>query len=305
MREIGLEQPHAADRLALCRLVTAAAVVRTVWHMPPGEFFTEHSDLLDRARGRPERRAMPAGVYEGLRVTAVLSTTAWALGVDHPAVKLCANVSFGVLQKRVVDFHPELWTYNSHLNAFLALLSVTEARAAEDDEFASTTLAALQSSFACVYLQSGLAKLIGSGPSWLRGGTTRAAWGELGTPLGKRLATSDPWIAALASAGTVAFEFGFAPALVLAWRRRALAGLASVLFHGTVKATMDISFWHLAWFAGPLFSVPDSVTAGIARHLRSTTRRSRRRAWAVAAGAALSLATRSIKWRKVVARAGH
>ncbi|MBB5855714.1 hypothetical protein ACFQ05_35615 [Amycolatopsis umgeniensis] len=270
-REIFLDQPAAGERLALTRLTLGAAIIRTVWHLPPGAFFAEFSKLLEETQSprRAGTRLSAAG-YETLRAATVLSVGAWAVGVEHPAVKVLANASYAALQRHVVGFDRELWSFTGHLNAGLALLSFADTRggvAERNPQLASALLATAQAGYAMVYLQSGLAKFTGSGWRWLDGRTVRYSWGELGTAAGKRLALLPRPVAAAASVATVAFELGFAPALAASWRNRAAFGFASMAFHAAVKATMDISFWHFSWLAAPLFSAPPGLGRWVADHV--------------------------------------
>ncbi|MFJ6722352.1 hypothetical protein [Streptomyces sp. NPDC091259] len=299
-REVFLEQEDAAQRLALCRITTGAAVVRTVWHLPPGDFLAEYADLLNRAGpASTKRRALDPVLYEGLRMVAAASTAAWALGADHAAVKITANVSFAVLQRYVVAFHEDLWSYNSHLNVFLAALSLAPPTAGSGadgltPQTASALLASLQMYYAAMYLQSGISKFVGAGWKWSEGSALHGAWGELGTRLGKYLAAKYPALPPTASKATLIYELAFVPLLFAAWHRRHLLGLSSAAFHGTVKATLDISFWHLSWFSAPLFSVPRSVARPVAEVVQ-LPRRSKLAGGALATAGALAAAAPLLK----------
>lgn len=220
----------------------------------------EYAGVLDRAQQRVRPRlSMSPPTYDALRMVTIASVGAWALGAEHPAIKATANACFGALQVQVVEFHDELWSYTSHLNAYLGLMSLFDTRREANPALASTILCAMQAIYASIYLQSGVSKLIGAGWRWTDGATLRAAWGEFGTPLGKWLSRADPRLAAGASTLALAFELGFAPVLLLFWRRRAVLGIASAAFHCSIKASMNISFWHFSWFSVPLFAVPNSI----------------------------------------------
>lgn len=294
LRRLAAVQPDAADRLAVSRLTTGLAIIRTVHHLPPGDVLAEYAEILDRAeeRATPRRKLSPAA-YDALRAATIVSVGAWMLGVEHPVVKVAANASFAALQRHVVEFHEEMWSYNSHLNAFLALLSLTDsrgagaARPAGEPLLDAAVLSAMQAVYATVYLQSGVSKLAGAGWRWADGNTLRAGWGEFGTPLGKRLAVTDPRLASVASVAALALELGFVPALLLAWRHRAWLGAASALFHTSVKATMDISFWHLSWYSAPLFAAPPSTVRRVATAAYGRTGRAAKVAVAVAVAAAV------------------
>ncbi|MFJ9762447.1 hypothetical protein ACIRUY_01405 [Streptomyces erythrochromogenes] len=296
LREMLLEQDDAGQRLVLCRLTTGAAVVRTVWHLPPGDFMADYADMLNGSgTGSGTRRALQPHLYEGLRVLAATSAAAWALGNDHPAVKITANASFALLQRYVVAFHEDLWSYNSHLNVFLGALSLT--RSSGDSvsspgasQAHSALLAALQAYYAAMYLQSGISKFVGAGWKWTGGSALHGAWGELGTHLGKRLASHGGSLPRALSTATLAYELAFVPVLLLAWRRRALLGLSSAAFHGAVKATLDISFWHLSWFSAPLFVVPASLAEPVVEAIQAPRRSKLASGALVAAGVAVAAA---------------
>ncbi|MEV7185436.1 hypothetical protein [Kitasatospora sp. NPDC093102] len=317
-----LGRSHAAERLALCRLITGAAVLRTVWHLPSGRFVADYKPMVEEADGRPAKGpALDPLVYEALRGVAAVSTGAWMLGARHPAVKIAANGSFALLQRQLVALDDDAYNYNSHLNVFLALLSladepgsavagaVTGAVAGtgaavdaeyradpEYTEYASAVLTALQAYYATMYLQSGISKLVKVGWRWTEGRTLRAAWAEVGTPAGKRLAAMDPGLAKAASTAALVYELAFAPLLVAAWRHKELLGLSSAAFHGAVKATMGISFWHLSWFSVPLFAAPDEAVRRCGRLLAAPRGNARARRGAAVAGALLGAAPLVRSW---------
>ncbi|MFF4704389.1 hypothetical protein ACWC4D_09975 [Streptomyces sp. NPDC001288] len=300
----GLHQEEAADRLLLCRLTTGAAILRTVWHLPPGRFLADYRPLVDEAAGKQRRSStLPPLAYEALRYVAAASTGAWMLGARHPAVKVTANASFALLQRQVVDLDDSLYSYNSHLNVFLCLLSLADDTAEPgstdvDQEYASALLLAMHAYYAAMYLQSGLSKLTSVGWKWTQGRVLRAAWAELGTPAGKRLSASSPALARGASTGALLYELAFAPALVAMWERKALLGLSSAAFHGTVKATMNISFWHLSWFSVPLFTAPAKSSHGYRRLLAAGARSMRAGRALTAAGALAGAAPLVTSWLK-------
>lgn len=246
----------AGERLAMARLTTGLAVLNTLWHLPPGEVLEQHRATEEE----PARRVSPEQ-YEALRRLAFVAVGAWTLGAEHKAVKCAANVSFAAVQRHVAQFDQRAWNYNSNLNVYLLLLSLTDTRGGEardqpDPAVASAVLRAMRLYYGCVYFQSALSKLVLSGPAWADGRTLRGSWAELGTRTGKWLSTKPMGVAVAASALALGFELAFPAAQVLLRRRPQLVGLASLGFHASVKATMDISFWHHAVHAVPLFVAP-------------------------------------------------
>lgn len=252
----------AAERLAMARLTTGAAVLTTLWHLPPGEVLEEHRPGGEEARGA----RLTARQYEALRRLAFVTVGAWMLGAESPAVKFAANASFAAVQRHVASFDKRAWNYNSNLNVYLLLLSLTDSRGpllagrpTAPPAVAGAVLRAMRLYYGCVYFQSGLSKLLISGPAWVDGRTLRGSWAELGTRAGKWLGSRPVGVAAAASVLALGFEVAFPAAQVMLRRRPHLAGLASLAFHASVKATMDISFWHHAVHALPLFVLPPAA----------------------------------------------
>lgn len=268
----------AAQRVALARLTTGLAVMNTLWHLPPGEVLARHGASAEGTSAEPSPEPSdPAGTgltpgqYEALRRLALATVAAWTLGVESKALKFAANASFAALQRHVARFDQRAWNYNSNLNVYLLLLSLTDSRGRPEGppaEMNSAVLRAMRLYYGCVYVQSGLSKLLLSGPGWVDGRTLRGSWAELGTRTGKWLSTRPRGVAAVASVLTLGFELGFPAAQLLLRKRPHLVGLASLAFHGTVKATMDISFWHHAVHALPLFVLPPSAGDRAGRALR-------------------------------------
>ncbi|WP_392872705.1 hypothetical protein [Streptomyces sp. LN499] len=201
------------DRLALARLTTGIAALNTLWHLPPGEVLAEKWQPQQDDSQTAGRARLTTEQYEGMRRLAFVSIGAWTLGCETKAVKLAANLSFAAVQRHVAQFDQRAWNYNSNLNVYLLLLSLTDSRGslAEDGdasspEVAAAVLGAMRLYYACVYFQSGLSKLLLSGPSWADGRTLRGSWAELGTRAGKWLSRRPLSVAAVASALALGFE---------------------------------------------------------------------------------------------------
>jgi hypothetical protein len=261
----------ARERIALARITTGLAALNTLWHLPPGDVLAEQWEPSTPATaGR-----LTAEQYEALRRLAFVSVAAWTLGCETKAVKFAANVSFAAVQRHVAQFDQRAWNYNSNLNVYLLLLSLIDSRgslatkgADEASSEAAAVLVAMRMYYACLYFQSGLSKLLRSGPSWADGRTLRGSWAELGTRAGKWLSLRPMGVAAVASALALGFELLYPAAQVALRRRPQAAGLASLAFHVSVKATMDISFWHHAVHALPLYVLPPEAERHTARFLR-------------------------------------
>ncbi|MEU8971258.1 hypothetical protein AB0D11_18635 [Streptomyces monashensis] len=262
----------ARERIALARITTGLAALNTLWHLPPGDVLAEPWEPSPQAAsGR-----LTAEQYEALRRLAFVSVAAWTLGCESKAVKFAANVSFAAVQRHVAQFDQGAWNYNSNLNVYLLLLSLTDSRGSlaaqgtdeASPEVAAAVLLAMRMYYACLYFQSGLSKLLRSGPAWADGRTLRGSWAELGTRAGKWLSLRPMGVAAVASALALGFELLYPPAQLALRRRPHLTGLASIAFHVSVKATMDISFWHHAVHALPLYVLRPDAERHTARFLR-------------------------------------
>ncbi|MFF9339666.1 hypothetical protein ACF1CG_07885 [Streptomyces sp. NPDC014773] len=284
------ENTGARQRLALARLTTGLAILNTLRHLPPGDALVDEWSRKEDGGGGPAPRRLSAEQYEALRRLAFVSTAAWTLGAESKALKFAANASFAAVQRHVAQFDQRAWNYNSNLNVYLLLLSLTDSRGslagavgegADDgtgDEAPSpgvdtAVLLAMRLYYGCLYFQSGLSKVLLSGPAWADGRTLRGSWAELGNRAGKWLSRRPVTVAAAASAATLAFELLF-PAAQFALRGRPRAvGLSSLAFHASIKATMGISFWHHAVHALPLFVLDPGAERHTARLLRSFRKR--------------------------------
>lgn len=265
VRQWWTSQEDAAARLTLLRLTTGLAMLRATWHLPPASVFDGEGPMLDAAEGRRQRRRLPRRQYEVMRWASMLSVAAWTFGCEHPLVKICANLSSCAVHGQSVRLHERSWNYASHLHIFLLALSAVRAPSARVQ---SALVAGLQSYYTSIYFQAGLSKLVTAGPRWADGTTLRGSWAEYGTPLGRRLSTSDLRVAAVASGTTLLFELGLLPLLFLGGRRGwKMLGLSSLAFHAAVKSTMGISFWHLAWYAYPLFLADPKASPFLSRLL--------------------------------------
>lgn len=271
-----------ALRLALSRWTVGAAVIRYTAHLPDSAFFAEQRPFAPgppRPRRRRTGNTAPAPRTTARRVRTLKALTlaavgTWTAGIAPRTSGAVATGAFALLNREVAYGLPGFASYTSHLNIMLATLAASDthrrlslARPRPDTprqvrlRAAQTALAQLF--VATVYTQSGLSKLLHAGSHWIKDATTlRHALALYGTPTGRALSRQEALMPVL-SAAAVAFEAGFLPALVLVPGARPLLGLSALAFHGTVKKTMDISFWHLAWLNAPLFLDPPRALARI------------------------------------------
>ncbi|MFB7280328.1 hypothetical protein ACFCZV_24805 [Streptomyces hydrogenans] len=275
------ENTGARQRLALARLTTGLAILNTLRHLPPGDALVDEWSRKEDGED-PRSGRLSAEQYEALRRLAFVSTAAWTLGAESKALKFAANASFAAVQRHVAQFDQRAWNYNSNLNVYLLLLSLTDSRCSlaeaagegvEDDgpssEVATAVLFAMRLYYGCLYFQSGLSKVLLSGPAWADGRTLRGSWAELGNRAGKWLSRRPMTVAAAASAATLAFELLFPVAQIALRKHPRAVGLSSLAFHASTKATMGISFWHHAVHALPLFVLDPGAERHTARLLRA------------------------------------
>ncbi|GAA3836825.1 hypothetical protein GCM10022226_68450 [Sphaerisporangium flaviroseum] len=269
LSDILFRQADAADRLPLVRVSLGAAVLRTIVQMPPGSFFAEHQDTVMAVRQRGDRAVrLTAFQFNALRLLSLASVGLWTIGVRHAAVRATAAASFAVLNGYVAQFHPRLWSYNSHLNLFLCAATAVDttkwlsvgkrppvASTKDEAQLQSLALTAMQLGSAAIYSQAGLSKILHGKVRWMSQGTTlKGALAVLGTPAGHRLSANDSLMRAL-SVVTVAGEAAFLPLLVTRWKDRRLIALGAIAFHLATKRLLGISFWHLWALYPALFIV--------------------------------------------------
>ncbi|SDT83354.1 hypothetical protein SAMN05216371_8175 [Streptomyces sp. TLI_053] len=252
------------DDLAVVKALTGAALLRTTWHLPPGDVLEREAVVLERL-GHTSAKRLSARQYEALRAVALASLAGWTLGCDHWAVRVLANASSLAVHGQNAALLPESWNYASHLHFFLVLLTLFPVGERTTPDSAAVLLEALQLCYAWAYLQAGASKLRNTGVRWADGRTLRASWAESRSPLGEWLGRRDLRWASAASTAALVLELGFVPALLVPGPHRRLLGLASLAFHGSTKATLGISFWHFSWYAVPLFGLPESVSGPVAR----------------------------------------
>lgn len=126
---------------------------------------------------------------------------------------------------------------------------------------------------ALVYLFTGLAKLVESGPAWVTSDNLRwalyASSETQAAPNPVALFVADrPVLARLAAAGILAIELGFPVALVSAVTRRAFVA-GAVAFHAGTWLAMGLDYW--AWVGTVLVVFVD--WPGLARRLASSRSR--------------------------------
>jgi hypothetical protein len=253
-------QQSPRQRLAAMRWSLAGVVGLTIATLPPGEFFTEHRETMAAVSPDTARHVLGGEEYERLKAVTLASVALWA-ATGSPAAGLAATAAYGRLNQHVVAFFPATWSYNSHLNLYMAVVAFTDGaghRAGRDDQaagdrIASLAMALMQTGVGAIYLQAGFSKLRHGGWEWIRTGRTlRGSVALMGTPLARRW-LRDENAARVVSAASVAFELLFLPALLSGKVDRRLLGAAGVAFHVGTWLIFRISFWQLAALYPALF----------------------------------------------------
>ncbi|GAA3737137.1 hypothetical protein [Micromonospora maritima] len=264
-------QPDPRRQAAAIRMNLVAVISLTVAKLPPGDFFEEHRDTVAALAGDEQRRMLTAKEYETLRATTVASLAAWG-ATGRRAAGLTAAAQFARLSQHVTTLHPKLWSYNSHLNVFLAVLGALDtssdlalgrrAGRPSDPRLQSLAIAFMQLYVGMLYFQSAVSKLKYGGVSWLSTGRTlRAATALTGTGLGHRLYERKELFRYI-SIATVALEVLFLPLLLVGKPDRRLVALAAAGFHIGAAATTKIPFWHLWTLYPTLFWLPERRERG-------------------------------------------
>jgi len=178
-----------------------------------------------------------------------------------PDLILCLSVT--VIHGLISLFPSEIWTYNTHLILFLGLSTIglprPEKRSSRSimirlnlsggSRNSSYALAFMQIWIVLIYFQTGLSKIIHSGPEWFLSGRTAMTFTAFdGTYFGIWI-LEYPWIFRLGSTLTVLLEIAF-PLFLIVPRLRLLFLAGAFLFHTSTLVIMGISFWHL-WILFP------------------------------------------------------
>jgi hypothetical protein len=230
----------------------AGVIGLTIATLPPGEFFTEHRETMAAISPDTARYVLDTAQYNRLRRATLSSVALWA-ATGSRAAGLAATAAYGRISRHVVAFYPDAWSYNSHLNLFMAIVSLADGpgrgsrRGGEvtSARTASLAMALMQAGVGTIYLQAGVSKLRHGGWDWLRTGRTlRGSVALMGTPLARQWLL-DKNAARAVGAASVGFELLFLPALLSGKVDRRLLGAAAIAFHLGTWLTFRFSFWQL------------------------------------------------------------
>lgn len=264
VREIFAGQMDVDVRLPFVRVSVAAACLITVVNMPRARALDAVSDTLLQPPLRPVGTLRLSTVkYTALRLTTITLLTLWGLGVRHPAIGYGAATGFAALNGYIAHILPQIWNFNTHLNALLIACAAVDSSGRPSTTFPGrrsharrgAVLAVMQFATALIYSQAGLSKLLHGGRSWLGDGeVVRVSLAVLGTPAGKRL-FHRPTLTKLLGRLVLIGEICFLPALVALWPFRWLLAIGAAGFHLLTAVYLRINFWHL-WALYPALFLP-------------------------------------------------
>ena len=205
----------------------------------------------------------------GLRPVTALAGAWWLLRPSSRLASAAFVTSSTLFQAETVRFHRPLWSYTNHLQVLSALEALVLAGPGCEGRrprgfWGSTpddVLRVMELYLAWIYGQAAASKMIHGGIAWVTSASTlRASLSELGRPPCRRLIRRQ-WLMQMLAGGSLLAEAGVLPLVVVGGRRiRAAVGAGIAGFHGGIKATLNISFWHLWWHLTPLLAARRSRT---------------------------------------------
>jgi hypothetical protein len=252
-------QQNISRRLLLLRVSLGLIILVLVSLGPYGSFYTETASFLYHPGPLlPFLPPLSAHEFSLLRGLVCSAALLFSLGLWQRLTGPVLALSFFVFNYYISRFAAAQWSYNVHLNLFVALLCCINTRQTptqKNQERSSLLLSFMQLYIALLYFQTALSKLLHGGLRWfLQGETIYTNALLLGGERGAFFA-SYPWLPPMLGVGTGLFEFGFLVWYVAGFNRRWL-GVAGALFHLGIFVVMGISFWHL-WMLYPALFVLD------------------------------------------------
>ncbi|MGL5829101.1 MAG: hypothetical protein ACRC0L_05975 [Angustibacter sp.] len=189
----------------------------------------------------------------------------WLINPASRPASVAFVASSAAFQAETIRFHKPLWSYTNHIQTLSAIEALTLTGSAKSSPSSSggaeDALRVMEVYLSSIYAQAAAAKLIHGGTSWVtRASTLRASLSELGRPPFRRLIPRRRLAQIVAGSSLLAEAAALPLAVIGGPRTRAALGAGIAGFHGGIKATLDISFWHLWWHLTPLLAT---------RHTRS------------------------------------
>jgi hypothetical protein len=232
-----------ARQLRWIHIVSTASLLRIALQTDAAAY-----EAYEQAIGDPRvgaRDGWSAATVRRWRVATIAAALAWGVRPRSGTAGLATIASGAMLQRSVIDAHRPMFSYTNHVLGFLsfAWLGFRGPRSAH----AAESLRAMELYVGAIYMQSALAKLLHGGRKWVTNGSTvRVALSELGRDRAVRTLHRAGLERVIASS-TVALELSVLPWIGLSTTTGLRRGLAAALslFHGGLKTTIDISFWHL------------------------------------------------------------
>ena len=249
-RRLSPWQPDLANpqaRLWLLEKLVAAWLLVVLMFDPS---LTRLSELL--LLHTPSWSSGSAVAVEVLRAACALAAACLLAGVARAVAGWGLALGFLAISWLSSSMGGAVWNYNMHLFWFLLMCRVGPAAPA-----AALTL--MQVSVALFYLQSGLTKLLASGPHWFLSGDTLVHYGPyLGTAFGQLLSEHPAWCATVTMA-TGVVEFTLPVALLLRSTQRWAVPVAWS-FHFGVALVFGIGYWQLTLLYPALFYQSPALT---------------------------------------------
>jgi hypothetical protein len=238
---------NANDRLWLLEKIVAAWLLVVLLVDPSLSRLSELLDLYTPSW----YRSSPV-IVDVLRGACVIAAACILLGVARAVMGWGLALGFLFISGLSSSMGGAVWNYNLHLFWFLIMCRLGSAAPA-------MALALMQVSVALFYLQSGLSKLLASGPHWFLSGDTLIHYGPyLGTTIGRTLSEHPLWCAAITMA-TGIIEFILPVALMLRFTQRWAVPIAWS-FHLGVALVFGIGYWQLTLLYIALFFQLPAVT---------------------------------------------
>jgi hypothetical protein len=259
LERLFFSQQNIAQRLLLLRVSLGLIILVLMLFGPYGSFYTETASFLYHPGPLlPFLPPLSAGWFYLLRGFVGASALLFSLGLWLRLTGPSLALSFFVFNYYISRFAEAQWSYNVHINLFIALLcwvNTGQAPTQKNQERSSLLLSFMQLYIGLLYFQTALSKLLHSGLRWfLQGETIYTNALLLGGERGAFFA-SYSWLPPILGVGTGLFEFGFLVGYLAGLNRRWL-GVMGALFHLGIFVVMGISFWHL-WLLYPALFVLD------------------------------------------------
>lgn len=204
-------------------------------------------------------------IYFGAIFTGLLFT----LGIGRKLVSIIYAILFIVLQYYTSRFEFGIWSYNTHLVFFIAVISLSKSYhtnsfdrifthlslkknlsslSERDIQFGSFVISFIQLYISFIYLQAGISKLTYSGFEWFIHGRTIQFFSLLSENSFSVFLSKYPTLFSFFGILSGIIEFSILPLLLI--KKFKQICILTMLFHLGTWLVLDISFWFL-WLLYP------------------------------------------------------